>query len=280
MNFFKWLFRKKENPVKLGIALGSGGAKGFAEIGALKAFEENDIHFDVVGGTSIGSIVGAFYADGYSPTDIMEMLKKINPGEIANKIFFNMDMSGLEKVIDREIGGKDVEQLKKPFVCVATEVISGEERLFKTGNVAIRLCASSCYPPFFRPVVIDGETLVDGAFTNSVPADHVKALGADYVVGIDLSDHEPKTGILSKIFPTYTGGVSEPWKKGYENSNVMLHPNLKGYRSVSFSKAEEMFDIGYNHALGFIDIIKKDVEALRKKQKSKKREIIKSQKVI
>ena len=78
MGFFSWLFRIKPKKLKIGLALGSGGAKGFAELGALKAFEEAGIEFDMISGTSIGSIIGAFYADGYSVTDINEMLKREN----------------------------------------------------------------------------------------------------------------------------------------------------------------------------------------------------------
>ena len=104
MGFFSWLFRKKQKNIKLGIALGSGGAKGFAELGVLQALAENGIKFDIVGGTSIGSIVGAFYADDYSPTDIVEMLKRIRPKEIISGLGIGMDMSALESVIDRELG--------------------------------------------------------------------------------------------------------------------------------------------------------------------------------
>ena len=274
MGLFSWLFRRnKPKKIKVGLALGSGGAKGFAELGALKAFEENGIEFDVIGGTSIGSIIGAFYAQGYSATDIFELLKRIDFGEVANLFMMNMDTSGMYKVIDREIGSVNIEELKKPFVTVATEIDTGKEHVFSEGNVAIALCASSSYPPFFKPVVIDGKRYVDGAFTNSIPADHVKKLGADYIVGIDLSTHESGSGLLNRLFPTFRTDVKEPWAKGYEFSDVMLHPNLKGYRPISFRRGNEMYDIGYNHALEFVSQIKSDIKDLtygKNKNKSKK----------
>ena len=93
MGFFSWLFkRNKPKQIKIGLALGSGGAKGFAHLGALKAFEEFGIKFDMIAGTSIGSIVGAFYAEGYSSTDILEMLKRIDFGEITNLFMIKMDL--------------------------------------------------------------------------------------------------------------------------------------------------------------------------------------------
>ena len=78
MNLFSLLFRRKKREYKIGLALGSGGAKGFATLGALSAFEENGITFDVIGGTSIGSIIGAFYADGYSCSNILDILKRVD----------------------------------------------------------------------------------------------------------------------------------------------------------------------------------------------------------
>ena len=106
MSFISKLFGIKKEPkkIKIGLALGSGGAKGFAELGAMRAFEENDIYFDCFAGTSIGSILGAFFADGYSSTDITELLRGVDFNEIKNLFMINMSTSGLFGVIDRYIG--------------------------------------------------------------------------------------------------------------------------------------------------------------------------------
>ncbi len=268
MKFFNFLFRKKQpKKLKLGLALGSGGAKGFAHLGALKAFEENGIEFDVIAGTSIGSVVGAFYAAGYSATDITELLSRIDFGEIKNLFMIKMDTFGMFKVIDREMGALNIEDLKKPFRAVATVLETGKEHVFKSGSVAAALAASSSIPPFFKPTVIDGERYVDGAFTNSIPADQVKEMGADYVVGIDLSTRDAKPSILSKLFPTYKSNVEEPWAKGYEFSDVTLHPDLSEFSAVAFWQGNKMYDIGYNTALTFIPKIKLDIERLTKDKK-------------
>ena len=150
MGFFSWLFKSKKPPqkLKLGLALGSGGAKGFAELGALRAFEENGIEFDVIAGTSIGSIIGAFYANGYTSTDIIELLKSVDVSEIKNLFMIKMDTFGLFKQIDKTIGSLNIEDLKKPFRAIATELDTGKEHVFSEGSVASALCASSSYPPF------------------------------------------------------------------------------------------------------------------------------------
>lgn len=260
--FSKFFKRKKPNKLKIGLALGSGGAKGFAHVGVLKAFEENGIEFDVVAGTSIGSVVGAFYSAGYSATDIIELLSRIDFGEIKNLFMIKMDTFGMFKVIDREIGSLNIEELKKPFMAVATHLESGEEHVFSSGSVASALCASSSIPPFFKPVLIDGERYVDGAYTNAMPADLVKQMGADYVVSIDLSTTDSKSGILSKIFPSYKSKVENPYEKGYANSDVILHPDLNEFSSIAFWQGAKMYDIGYHHALNFIPKIKEDIEKL------------------
>lgn len=264
----KSLFKRKPAPTfKLGLALGSGGAKGYAELGALYCFEQHGIEFDIVAGTSIGSIIGAFYAAGYSATDCAELLKNINVSDIKNLFMIKMDTLGLFNVIDRTIGSLNIEELKKPFRAIATELDTCKEHVFKSGNVAKALCASSSYPPFFKPVIIDGVKYIDGAFTNSVPADTVKEMGADFIVSIDLSSHVKNGGgLLSLIFPEFKGGVEEPYKKGYDNSDVMLHPDLTAYKSVSFAAGHEMFDIGYAEALKHMPEIKAKIIAAKLKK--------------
>ncbi len=270
MGFFAWLKSiRKPKKLKLGLALGAGGAKGFAHLGALKAFEENGIEFDVIAGTSIGSIVGAAYADGYSSTDIFGFLKTVGVGDVKEILSGGKEFNGLYGVIERILGGKNIQELKKPFMAVATELDTGNEYVFKNGSVSVALVASSAIPPYFKPVFIDGVRYVDGAYSNSIPADLAREMGADYVVGIDLRTQESKKGILSKIFPSYQGKVEKPWQKGYDNADVMLHPDLSGYDSISFLKGNEMYDIGYITAIARIPQIKQDLEYFHKKKKQK-----------
>ncbi len=266
MDLFSFLFKKKTKKVKIGIALGSGGAKGFAELGALYAFEQNGIEFDFIAGTSIGSIIGAFVANGYTSTEILELLRRVDVKDIKNLFMIKMDTSGLFGVIDKNIGSLNIEELKKPFAAITTEFESGKEKVFKEGSVARALSASGSYPPFFKPVTIDGKAYFDGAFTNSIPADVVKDMGAEYVIGIDLSVQESKNSVLSKIFPTYKSTVENPREKGYKFSDVMLHPNLSGYSSLSFGEGMAMYDIGYKCAIDKIPLIKSQIEKLKKKK--------------
>lgn len=261
MGLFSFLFKRKPKKLKLGLALGSGGAKGMVHIGALKAFEENGIEFDIIAGTSIGSIVGAFYSAGYTSSEIMHLLEKIDFKEILNKFMVKMDTTGLERVLNKNIGHLNIEELTKPFACVATDVNTGEEVDMTTGSVAKALCASSAYPPFFKPVEHLGKNLVDGAFTNAIPADLVKNMGADFIVGIDLSavKNEEKSSILAELFPNNKFGIENPSEKGYKYSDIMLTPDLSAYKPTSIRSLDEMYEIGYQTALSKIAEIKKAI---------------------
>ena len=259
MGLFGFLFKKKKKQIKIGLALGSGGAKGFAELGVIKALEEEGITFDYIAGTSIGSIIGAFLADGYSSTDIFELLKRINAKDIAG-IPIAMNAVGLKKVIEKNLGSIEFEDLKKPFKAIATEYESGECAVLSEGNVAECLCASACIPPYFKPVEINGRKYVDGAFSNSVPADVVKEMGADYIIGVDISTPKGEPSLFDKILPTYKGKVQEPRAKGYEYSDIVIHPDLAGYNGISFGSADYMYDIGYETAKLQVKKIKAEIE--------------------
>lgn len=264
-------FFKPKKPKKIGLALGSGGAKGMVHLGALKAFEENGIEFDVVAGTSIGSVIGAFYSAGYTSDEIMRLLGTIDFKEITTMFMVKMDTTNLEKVINKYIGDLNIEELKKPFIAVATDMQTGKEVDMESGSVAKALCASSSYPPFFKPVNVDGVMLIDGAFANAIPADQAKKLGADYVVGIDLSavKKEDKPSLFSELFPNNRFNNENPSKQGYENSNVMLMPNLSEYKPTSIGKLDEMYEIGYQCAMENMQKIKSDLALIKKGKKIK-----------
>ncbi len=268
--FLGWLFgkRKKIKP-KLGLALGSGGAKGLTHIGALKAFEENGIEFDIVAGASIGSVIGAMYAQNYSSHDILNLVNAVNFDDIKRSFMIRMDTGSVKELFDKNLGDVTFDELKKPFKAVATDSVTGEEVVLDKGNVAISLCASCCYPPFFKPVEIDGRLLIDGAFTNSIPADLVKGMGADIVVGIDLSafKSEEKKSFFIKLIPQVKVGKDNPQEAGYINSDIMLRPNLGEYTALSFSGMNEMYEIGYNEALKMIPQIKRLIDDFGKKKK-------------
>lgn len=267
MNIFKKLFKKKKKT--LGIALGSGGSKGMALIGILRAFDEENIFFDFVAGTSIGSVVGAMYAAGYSSASMVGYLNEINLFALTNLVKYTLVGKTVEGVFDDVVGGSTFEDLSLPYAAIAADLKTGEQAVIKSGKVSKAMRASSAVPPMLKPVEIDGRMLVDGACVNSVPSDVVKSMGADFVIGVNLSADDPtnvkmKT-TLDEKYPDHGIKFCDRFTAGRKFSDYLLEPDLKNYSSATISKAklQEMYETGYELAKAKMP----EIKALLKKKK-------------
>lgn len=215
------------NRPRIGLVLGGGGAKGAAEVGALKAIEECGIHIDYIAGTSIGAIVGSLYAAGYSSADLERLFceqkwlslltdrrEDLNDVPITkddgiiyifgfpvidteNRAFGVLRGDRVEQVIDSLLANRNAVEfstLKTPFRCVAAEIKTASEVVLSEGTVPQAVRASMAIPGIFKPEVIDGRSLVDGGMMNNLPVDVVREMGADIVIAIDLQQnkHESK----------------------------------------------------------------------------------------
>ena len=248
-----WNPFRRQQP-KLGLALGSGGAKGMAHLGALKAFEEENITFDLVTGTSIGSIVGAAYASGMNWKEIYDKIGELDFTTIRKRGILAQitmtDSGNIERAVASVLGENTrIEDLQKPFSAVAVDLRTGEEVVLSQGNVAKAVTASSAVAPVFTPVVYGERHLVDGAYLNPIPADVCRAMGADIVVSIDLSSKKSATTDSVKMLDVLLTSVKIAMKnatyKGYHNSDFVIHPDLSAYSSSKFDGIYEMFEIGY-----------------------------------
>ena len=270
LSFMKEKFSRKKQPV-LGLALGSGGAKGLAHLGVLKAFEEENISFSFVTGTSIGSIVGALYAKGYTARDMIEIIENLNRKEFAKNLRPFADMGFAEEFVGQYVE-ENIEELPVPYACWATDAETNGGVLLNSGKAARACCASSAIPPFFRGVEIDGKKLYDGAFTNAIPADVCKDLGAKFVVAVDLSaftkPDEEKSRVARLLGSAINAFVSVKYlddskTRGYEAADFMLRPNLYDFRAtdVSLENMNKMFEIGYNEAKAQMGALKEKMKA-------------------
>jgi NTE family protein len=178
-------------PPRIGLALGSGSARGWAHVGVIRALERAGISADVVCGTSIGALVGAAYAAG----DI-ERLDAWVSGLTWQSVMNLMDlrMSGgliqgakLVEFFRTRFQDQGIEHLRKPFGCVATELTSGREVWLREGSVVEAVRASVALPGLLTPVVHDERLLVDGGLVNPVPVSLCRALGAEIVIAVDLN---------------------------------------------------------------------------------------------
>ncbi|MEA2078408.1 MAG: patatin-like phospholipase family protein [Pseudomonadota bacterium] len=180
------------NSDKIGLALGSGSARGLAHIGVIRALEEAGIKIDCVAGTSIGSLIGSVYASGK-----LDALEKVYLGFDWKKIAYFFDVvlpkSGLidgKKVADfvREyVHAETIEHLPLPFQAVATDIETGKEVWIDQGDVIEAVRASISVPGIFTPVRRNGRVLVDGGLLNPVPVSTARSMGAAIVIAVDLN---------------------------------------------------------------------------------------------
>lgn len=266
--FFKKLISKFTKPKKtplLGLALGSGGARGMAHIGILRAFEEEGISFNVVSGSSIGSIVGGLYCAGFSSRAMNEYLKELDILNPQKLLALKIAGVSTQTILDRAMGGADIQDLKLPYCAVAVDLYSGEEVQITSGNVATAMCASSAIPPIFKPVEYMGQKLVDGAYLNNVPADACKKMGASVVIGVNLSKENPTNAQIKSVADNMYKGHKIPYanraEKGEKYSDFMLYPNLEQYTAASITKIDEIQEIGYECAKRAMPEIKKLLKA-------------------
>ena len=177
--------------IRIGLALGSGVARGWAHLGVLKAIDRLGLVPDVVAGSSIGSVVGGFYLSGQA-----DALEKWARGLTTLKMlrYLQLPLSGgmisgsrLFGEAERFLGDLTIEDLKIPFVAVATDLWTGHEIWLREGKVVEAMRASLSLPGVFKPMRIRGHWLVDGALVNPVPVSVCRALGAQMIIAVNLN---------------------------------------------------------------------------------------------
>ncbi len=196
---------------KVGLALGSGSARGLAHVGVIRAIEDAGLKVDVIGGTSMGALIGAIYAAG-KLSELEATFRTFDWKKTASFFDVVLPKSGLldgakvSELARTHIHTESIETLPKPFAAVATDIISGEEVIIRTGDVIEAVRASISVPGIFTPVRSNGRILVDGGLTNPVPVSAVRAMGADIVIAVDLN-HEIIAG--KNLKPLLPGDSSE-----------------------------------------------------------------------
>ncbi|PVZ90279.1 alpha/beta hydrolase [Serratia sp. S1B] len=208
---FEQIKQQQHRPI-VALVLGSGGARGYAHIGAIQVLEEHGIHPDFIVGTSAGSIVGALYASGKTPEQIKDIalnMKVQDVREITLRKNGFLDGSKVEDFINDQIGNLPLEKMRIPLFVVATELKEGKKVIFNYGNTGQAVRASSSIPSMFIPTKIQNKEYVDGGLVSPVPVDVARQLGADIVIAVD---------ILAQ--PQYTE-TTNMWGLFNQNINIM-----------------------------------------------------------
>jgi len=181
--------------MKIGIALGGGGARGIAHIGVLQVLESAHVPIDSIVGTSAGAIIGSMYAAGISLDEIEAILRRMRLQDWMARDRTGMGMfstAGFRRLINSTIGtDKRIEELPRSFAAVAVDMGLQTEKIFDSGLVAEAVCASAAFPGIFAPVKIGDHSYIDGGTLNPVPFDVARQRGADVVIAVDLGAEEP-----------------------------------------------------------------------------------------
>ncbi|RRQ50848.1 patatin [Maribacter algicola] len=272
---------------KVGLVLSGGGAKGLAHIGALRVIEEAGVEIDYVGGTSMGAIVGALYAAGYTAdqldsifraTDFVNLIQDNLPRnaktfyekEDSERYALTLPFDNFKVSVPTAFSGgqniynelvrllyhvkdvNDFSQLPIPFVCIATDIETGEEVVLDSGYLPQAIMASGTLPSLFEPSSIDGRVLIDGGVVNNYPIDKVRNMGADVIIGIDVQHDLSKrdallsaTEILSQINNYRT--VRDMMEKS-KKTDIYIKPDIEAFSVIEFDKADAIIEKGVTAA--------------------------------
>ncbi|NMT64386.1 patatin-like phospholipase family protein [Marinobacter orientalis] len=244
----------KLNPfnTRIGLALGGGAAKGIAHIGVLKAFEEEKIRIHCISGTSAGALIASYYAFGRPAESILSICSTLNLSRIIN---FTLKRGGLfstdsiREMIHRDLGDCRIEDAGIPLAICATDIETGEQLIFREGNLADAVCASMAVPGLFVPVEVDGRILVDGGLVENVPLSPLAKMGAGITVAIDLShvSRYPKpVDTLDVISNAINIAIDFSTRKQLKKADIAVPLDLSGYSLTNNADCvEELYMEGY-----------------------------------
>ena len=230
----------------LGLALGSGSARGLAHIGVLKVLEREGLPIDLIAGTSIGALIGGAYAIGLSVEEIEAIALATSFRRLVSFVDVALPTRALvngKRIEDfiREIAdGRTFADTRVPFACVAVDVTNGREVVLREGDLATAIRASISTPVVFAPVEHEGRLLVDGAVLNAVPVDVVREMGADVVIAVTTQgdDSRPDAASLEVVAPVAAGFVRSA-----------------STRAVSLVRRRVRTPAIYHHGIGSLDLM-------------------------
>ena len=229
---FKNLKKDAKKPI-IALVLGSGGARGYAHIGAIEILEKNNIYPDFIVGTSAGSIVGSLYASGKNSSELREIALNLKANDVRD---VTLDRKGffegkkVEDFINKEVNNTPLQSLKIPMYVIATELKEGKKVVFNYGNTGQAVRASVAIPSMFIPTKIGDDEYVDGGLVSPVPVDVAKKLGADIVIAVDILA-QPVHTETSNIWGLFNQNINIMQKhlaqEELKSADIVIQPDLR-----------------------------------------------------
>jgi len=256
-------------PAKIALVLGAGASKGFAHVGVLKILESHKIPIHMIVGTSVGSFVGSLYAYGYSAYQIQEMSFPLQREDLLDlTIPDNGFVKGekLENYVNWAVRNTPIEKLQIPFYAVATNIQTGEEIVFGTGNTGTAVRASCSIPGIFRPAKISDSMYVDGSVVSPLAVDAARRYGADVVIAVDISstlDGSAPQSTIETILQSISIMNAKMSQIQVGRADVVIKPNVGYIGSADFSKRHEAILEGEKATLDALPKINQIISKLR-----------------
>jgi NTE family protein len=252
-------------PAKVALVLGAGASRGFTHIGAIKILEANRVPIHLIVGTSTGSFVGCLYAYGFNAFQLQSLSFSIEKGDIIDltvpdKGFIKGEK--LESYINHMVNNTPIEKMRTPFYAVATDIQSGEEVVFASGNTGMAVRASCSIPGIFQPVKIGD----DGGLVSPVAVDYAKKMGADLVIAVDISsgaNNAPPQTTMETIMQSVVIMYSKISQNQLARADVVIRPKVSHIGSTDFSKRHEAVLEGEKAALEAMPQIKAALDRLK-----------------
>lgn len=228
---------------KVALVLSGGAALGFAHIGVIKVFEKYGVPIDMIVGTSMGGLVGAAYAVGLSPEEMTEFACKFKNIHFVDVNFDTTGIfsgKGMMRNINKCIPDIKIEDLKLPFACVAFDLITEKEYVFKKGKLRDAVRSTISIPGFFTPHKVGKSVLVDGGVINNMPESVAKEMGADIIISCDVLHHcrlkKAPEGFVNTIMATMNAVTRISQANKDSLSDIVLTPNTFGIGQMAFGK--------------------------------------------
>ena len=240
---------------KVGLALGGGGARGFAELGVLRVLEQEKIPIDIIVGTSVGSLIAALYADTGDVLQLEFEALMIKEEDIFDRDLMSFWSGGfvkgerIEKFLETRLKHKTIETLKVPFAAVATDLRTGKTVVLDRGSVSRAVHASAAIPGVFVPVVLDDRTLVDGGVTDPIPADVARKKGAEVVIAVAIPAEVPSEAPSNPIqvaLHAVTVMSEEIGRCGALAADVVITPDVGNVPYDDFNQKKRLIEAGAN----------------------------------
>jgi NTE family protein len=242
-------------PAKVAVVLGAGASKGFAHIGVLKVLESQKIPVHMIVGTSVGSFVGSLYAYGFDAMTLHSLALTLEKDAVVDLTFPDNGFIKGEKLrdyVNRTLRNTPIERLRIPFYAVATNIQTGQETIFGTGNTGMAVQASCSVPGIFQPARFSGSAYVDGGVVSPVAVDVARRYGADVVIAVDISGGVDRT-VPATTVETILKSVDIMYEKmslpQVGRADVVIRPQVAGIGSADFTKRHEAILAGERAAL-------------------------------